>query len=73
MLKKGTALELEISLDPVTYDDFLDIGFTRNFASSQAFVERFPPATNMDAIGKKIIPADADEGLDFHKDGRRHL
>ena len=36
-LKKGTAITLGISLDPVTYPGFLDIGFTRNFASSQAF------------------------------------
>jgi phosphatidylserine/phosphatidylglycerophosphate/cardiolipin synthase-like enzyme len=57
---KGTAIELDISLDPVTYDGFLDVGFTRNFASSQAYKERF--GNNPD-----IIPAKAADGLDFQK------
>lgn len=59
-LRKGTGHTLDISLDPVTYDDFLDIGFTRNFASSQAYAERF---RNRD----DILPALADDGLDFDK------
>ncbi len=56
----GTAIELQISLDPVTYKDFLDVGFTRNFASSQAYAERYKNRTD-------IIPASADDGLRFHK------
>lgn len=63
----GTTLELAISLAPVTYDDFLDIGFTRGFASSQAFRDRFPRDADMDAIGKLIIPSEADAGLGFTK------
>jgi phosphatidylserine/phosphatidylglycerophosphate/cardiolipin synthase-like enzyme len=54
-------------LDPLIYHDFLDIGFTRNFASSQAFLDLFPPGTNIEKIGAQIIPASADEGLDFKK------
>jgi phosphatidylserine/phosphatidylglycerophosphate/cardiolipin synthase-like enzyme len=67
ILKKGTQIELDISLDPVTYHDFLDVGFTRNFASSQAFVEKFPGIADIDAVGKRIIPASADKGLSFTK------
>jgi len=63
----GTAIELPISLDPVTYADFVDIGFTRGFVSSQAFIGKFPEGTDMDVVGKTIIPAKADDGLDFHK------
>jgi len=57
----GTSLELDVSLDPVTYDDFLDVGFTRNFASSQAFRDKFRK------IQDQIIPAQAADGLDFPK------
>ena len=56
----GTSLSLQIGLDPVTYADFLDVGFTRNFASSQAYAEQFGNRTD-------IIPSDADLGLTFQK------
>ena len=65
-LAKGVTLELEIDLNPVTYDGFLDVGFTRNFASSQAFVEKFG-AENLKDIGSKLIPDKAEDGLDFSK------
>ncbi len=67
VLKKGTSITLKISLDPVTYHDFLDIGFARNFASSQAFRDKFPDDADMDEIGRKIIPSAADDGLSFKK------
>ena len=35
--KDSFSLKRSISLDPVTYPGFLDVGFTRNFAPSQAF------------------------------------
>jgi phosphatidylserine/phosphatidylglycerophosphate/cardiolipin synthase-like enzyme len=57
-LVKGTSIPLDISLDPVTYAGFLDVGFTRNFASSQAYAETFQNRSD-------IIPADPDKGLDF--------
>lgn len=66
-LKKGTSLTLDISLDPVTYHGFLDVGFTRNFASSQAFREKLGNPKNIDKVGATIIPARADEGLEFQK------
>jgi len=67
VLKKGTSIELKISLDQVTYHNFLDVGFTRNFASSQAFRDKFPDDANMDDVGKKIIPSNAADGLAFSK------
>jgi phosphatidylserine/phosphatidylglycerophosphate/cardiolipin synthase-like enzyme len=59
-LVTGTVLELQISLDPVTYLDFMDVGFTRNFASSQAYAEQFGNRPD-------VIPAVADDGLKFTK------
>ena len=59
-LYSGTAITLDILLDPVIYDGFLDVGFTRNFASSQAYAEKY--GNNPD-----IIPVDPKDGLDFPK------
>jgi phosphatidylserine/phosphatidylglycerophosphate/cardiolipin synthase-like enzyme len=67
VLKKGVSITLSISLDQVTYHNFLDVGFTRNFASSQAFRDKFPDDADMNAIGSQIIPGDADAGLAFKK------
>ena len=52
-LKKGISLTLDISLNPVTYHGFLDVGFTRNFASSQAFREKLGDPPNINAVGSK--------------------
>jgi phosphatidylserine/phosphatidylglycerophosphate/cardiolipin synthase-like enzyme len=59
-LVAGTSHTLGIALDPVTYDGVLDIGFTRNFASSQAFQERY-------AGHPTFMPAKAEQGLGFTK------
>jgi PLD-like domain len=59
-LIRGTAIELPISLDPITHTGFVDVGFTRNFASSQAYAQRFQNET-------KIIPHIADDELTFQK------
>jgi hypothetical protein len=59
-LVDGTSVELDIPLDMVTYDDFLDVGFTRNFASSQAYADKYKNNPN-------IMPPKADEGLGFQK------
>ncbi len=40
-LRSGAQVELAISLAPATVDGFLNIGFTRGFASSQAYVDNF--------------------------------
>jgi hypothetical protein len=59
-LQKGVSVENSIPLDPVVYGDFLDIGFTRNFASSQAYADRYGNNAN-------IIPAKPAQGLAFKK------
>lgn len=56
----GTSITLDISLDSVVYDGFLDVGFTRNFASSQAYADKY--GNNPD-----VIPTNADDGLNFQK------
>ena len=52
--------DLPISLDRMTYSDYLDVGFTRNFASSQAYADKFSNNPN-------VIPSDPDQGLTFQK------
>ena len=59
-LVKGTSTSASITLDSVIYDNFLDVGFTRNFASSQAYADRYKN-------NPKIIPAKPDQGLKFKK------
>ena len=60
VLKNGTSLTLGLDLTQVTFDGLVDVGFTRNFASSQAYREQF--GNNRD-----IIPALSEDGLDFDK------
>jgi len=67
VLKAGASITLQISLDPVTYAGFVDVGFTRGFASSQAFRDKFPAGADINEIGKTIIPSRADDGLGFVK------
>lgn len=59
-LTAGTSITLDIRLGDEAYDGLLDVGFTRNFASSQAYVDKF--GNNRD-----IIPDDKADGLDFEK------
>ncbi|WP_206363064.1 phospholipase D-like domain-containing protein [Stenotrophobium rhamnosiphilum] len=56
----GTSLILGIEQSAVTYKGLVDVGFTRNFASSQAFREQF-------GDGEDIIPALSKDGLKFNK------
>jgi hypothetical protein len=62
-LRAGDKVTLKIDLFDETMPGFLDIGFTRNFASSQAFADTFPDA----AARKLILPADAKDGLALDK------
>ena len=66
-LRKGLSIEQSISLDPVTYDGLVDVGFTRGFASSQAFADRFKGTGSINTFGASIIPSDGDKGLEFKK------
>ena len=59
-LVAGASITLDIPLDPALYDGFLDVGFTRNFASSQAYADRY-------GNDPGVIPARADDGLAFVK------
>jgi phosphatidylserine/phosphatidylglycerophosphate/cardiolipin synthase-like enzyme len=56
-LYAGTSVTASINLQTVIYDGFLDIGFTRGFASSQAYVERYKN-------NPKVIPAPGASGAD---------
>ena len=59
-ITSGTSIKLDIPLDVVTYNGFLEVGFTRNFASSQAYVDKY-------GNNAKVIPANAAKGLEFKK------
>ncbi|MBB3957289.1 phospholipase D-like domain-containing protein [Novosphingobium sediminicola] len=62
-LREGDKVAGDIALFDETVPGVVDIGFTRNFASSQAFVEKFPDA----AARAKILPASGAQGYDFDK------
>ncbi|OPA84657.1 hypothetical protein BFW87_28415 [Pseudomonas fluorescens] len=47
MLRKGISLENQVSLEAQTISDFVNIGFTRGFASSQAYGDRFNNETRI--------------------------
>ena len=59
-LVAGTSVDIDLELKAVTYYGLLDVGFTRNFASSQAYREQF-------GNNPGVIPADAAGGLEFQK------
>ena len=61
-LSYGEAQEAAIELRRETYPKKLNVTYTRGFVSSQAFVDRY--VTEDDGI-ETLIPAKADEGLDF--------
>jgi hypothetical protein len=46
-LRTGDVVENAISLNPQTIDGFLNVGFTRGFASSQAYVDGFDNETGI--------------------------
>jgi hypothetical protein len=62
-LVPGTQITLPITLGSITIDGFLDIGFTRNFASSQAWLDLRKRKHIADDVA--IIPDNADDGLTF--------
>ncbi|AZC37043.1 phospholipase D-like domain-containing protein [Pseudomonas chlororaphis] len=66
-LVPGTAIELAIDLDPISYEGILDIGFTRGFTSSQAFRDRVPAGVKVNDYGKSLIPSKTKDGLDHPK------
>lgn len=59
-LYAGASVTSSIDLQTVIYDGFLDVGFTRSYASSQAYADRYGNNAN-------VIPASANAGLTFPK------
>ncbi|MBN8647682.1 MAG: hypothetical protein J0L55_06975 [Caulobacterales bacterium] len=60
VLREGKTIELPIEVQNQTIDGLLDVGFTRNFASSQAYNDKF-------GSHKNIIPKYSHDGLEFQK------
>ena len=60
-LRYGDAQEVAIPLRRETYPGKLNVTFTRGFVSSQAFVDQWLPGGPISTL----LPAGADEGLDF--------
>lgn len=60
VLREGKTIELPIEVQNQTIDGLLDVGFTRNFASSQAYNDKF-------GGHKNIIPKYSYDGLEFQK------
>ena len=63
VLRAGASATAQVTLDDETVPGFLDIAFTRNLASSQAFAEAYPDKDSR----KRILPATADQGLTHDK------
>lgn len=60
-LRQGEQQTASIRLGGDTYPGVLNIGFTRGFISSQAFVDNYEPAGPI----SELLPANADAGLTF--------
>lgn len=60
-MSRGEAQDVEIELQRETFPGKLDVAFTRGFVSSQAFADKFGGAAGL----AQLIPADADDGLEF--------
>jgi phosphatidylserine/phosphatidylglycerophosphate/cardiolipin synthase-like enzyme len=60
-LSYGEAQQAPIELRGDTYPGLLNVGFTRGFVSSQAFVDRYESAGPI----SELLPSNADEGLTF--------
>jgi hypothetical protein len=70
-LSDGPAQEAAIELGTYTCPGALNIGFTRGFVSSQAFVDTYQKDGH---TLQELLPAKADDGLDFtptHPDAAR--
>ena len=70
-IRGGTSITLGISLDIEVYENYLDVGFARNFASSQAYAEKYHnnprviPSENVSGLKFKKVPGDVYEWLGF--------
>jgi len=70
-LYQGTSITLDISLDVAVYDGFLDVGFARNYASSQAYADKYKnnpnviPKPGQNPLRFKKVPGDVYAWLGF--------
>jgi phosphatidylserine/phosphatidylglycerophosphate/cardiolipin synthase-like enzyme len=62
-LYSGVSVTAQIDYQITSYAGFLELGFTRGFASSQAFVDRY----EKDGKVPPVIPANSANGLEFKK------
>jgi phosphatidylserine/phosphatidylglycerophosphate/cardiolipin synthase-like enzyme len=62
-LYSGASVTAQIDYQITCYAGFLELGFTRGFASSQAFVDRY----EKDGKVPPVIPANSANGLEFKK------
>ena len=60
-LSYGEFQEVSVELSREIYPGLLNVGFTRGFVSSQAFVDRYESAGDISTL----LPAKADDGLSF--------
>jgi phosphatidylserine/phosphatidylglycerophosphate/cardiolipin synthase-like enzyme len=60
-LSSGESQTAKIALREETFPGQLNVAFTRGYVSSQAFIDKFGPASEFG----KLIPAKAKNGLDF--------
>lgn len=60
-MSRGEPQDVAIELQRETFPGELDVAFTRGFVSSQAFADKFGGAAGL----TQLIPAEADDGLDF--------
>jgi len=64
-LSEGVSQEAAIELARETYPKQLNVTFTRGFVSSQAFVDKYCAEKFGEDPIKLLLPAKADDGLDF--------
>ena len=66
-LRKGATVEVAVSLAPTTFEGFLNVGFTRGFASSQAYADKFNDNTDVVSPPGAAAPAEINFATASHQ------
>jgi PLD-like domain len=66
-LRKGAIVEAAVSLAPTTFEGFLNVGFTRGFASSQAYADKFNNNANIIPPPGAAAPAEINFATASHQ------
>ena len=66
-LRKGATVEAAVSLAPTTFEGFLNVGFTRGFASSQAYADKFNNNANIIPPPGAAAPAEINFATASHQ------